>query len=73
MNNPKSDGCNYNLDSLKLPQATPTLYGDDAIKFMKKVNKESREKVGFVPTPKLEFAVKKIREHVTKLNTTNVG
>jgi len=65
-----SHGCDCDLTSLNLPQSTPTLYGEDAVNFIKKVDLEANQKVGLVPTPKLGLAVKKVQ---TQFNTNNVG
>lgn len=47
-------GEDCDLFSLNLPKATPTLYGQDAVRFEEKVNQGLKNPVGLVPTPKLE-------------------
>lgn len=68
-----TDGCNSKSLFDKLPQATPTLYGEDAVKFIKNIEEGLKNPTGPVSTPKLKLAVKKVLEYAKKLNITNVG
>jgi len=54
------------FNDLKLPNATPTLYGKDAVNFMKNVEEGLKNPVSLIPTPKLHLAVKLIKEKYAK-------
>jgi hypothetical protein len=46
--------------------ATPELKGKDAEKFLLQLDQDLKQKVGLVPTPKIETARKLIKERAAK-------
>ncbi len=59
------------LIDLKLPNATPTLYGKDAVNFMNRIEDGLKNSAGLIPTPKLHLAVKLIKEHLKNKSISN--